>query len=266
MNQQLPDIRAITYHQCAGIDVRTLLLPASVLLHIEEGSKLVSTGDNKRQNASSGDFVFLQGNTEFTIRNNTGPSGYYIAQGLVFDGNCLFDPLACSQNENEAFRCFKPPAEMIEAFARLRMATQHPDLPEEVIYARFIELKAWLTRLDIRLSCASTLTLAHKLRVMLAGDLSHPWRGTEVAVKLGMSEATLRRSLAREGTSFSTILREMRLQSALERLQTTEQSLSEIAYNTGFSSHSHFTDVFRKRFEFPPSQLRGRGETQLIEM
>lgn len=266
MNQQLPDIRAITYRQCADTEVRTLLLPASILLHIEEGSKQVSTRDKKIQSASAGDFVFLQGNTEFTIRNNTGPLGFYIAQGLVFDGNGLSDQLAYTQNESEAFRCFKPPTEMVEAFARMRMATQHPELPDEVVFARFIELKAWLTRLDIRLSYAANLTLAHKLREMLAGDLAHPWRGTEVAMKLGMSEATLRRSLAREGTSFSTVLRETRLQSALERLQTTEQTLSEIAYNTGFSSHSHFTDVFRKRFEFPPSQLRGRGETQLIEI
>ncbi|WP_294224191.1 AraC family transcriptional regulator [uncultured Shimia sp.] len=266
MNQRLPDIRAITYRQCADTEVRTLLLPASILLHIEAGSKQISTLDNKTQCASSGDFVFLQSHTEFTIRNNTGPLGDYVAQGLVFHGNGLSDQLAHSQNKSEAFRCFKPPTEMVEAFARMRMATQHSELPDEVVFARFTELKAWLSRLAIRLSYSARLTLVHRLREMLAGDLAHPWRGTEVAVKLGMSEASLRRNLAREGTSFSKVLREARLQSALERLQTSEQSLAEIAYNTGFSSHSHFTDVFRKHFEFPPSHLRGRGEPQLNEI
>lgn len=153
---------------------------------------------------------------------------------------------------------------MIEAFTRLRAAIRQPELPEQVVQARFFELQAWLTRLDIFLFPRQSHTLVTKLRALLASDLSYSWRGADVAAQLGMSEATLRRALAREGTNFTLVLRETRLQVALERLQTTEQSLSEIAYSTGFSSHSHFTDVFRKRFEFPPSHLRGRGEAQMI--
>lgn len=266
MTQKLPDMRAVTYQQRAETEIRTLLLPAAALLYIEEGSKHVSSANKSLQIASSGEFVFLQPHSEVSVRNTVGPGGHYLAQGLIFDGQSLSDHLPCNRETANEFHCFKAPGEMVEAFTRMRAAVRHADLPEQVRQARFFELKAWLTRLGICLSARPSYTLAQKLNALLASDLAHPWRGTEVAAQFGMSEATLRRGLAREGTNFTEILRESRLQSALERLQTTEQSLSEIAYNTGFSSHSHFTDVFRKRFDFPPSHLRGRGEPQMIGM
>lgn len=264
--QNLPDLRSITYQQSADTEVRTLLLPAAVLLYIEEGSKYVSSTCKSVHCASSGEFVFLQPNSELTIRNSPGAAGNYLAQGLIFEGSGLSNHLPNQEAHVEEFYCFHSSGEMVEAFTRLRSALRQPDLPEPVVLARFYELKAWLTRLGIRLSQSTVVTITQKLRTLLAADLSHPWRGTEVATRLGMSEATLRRGLASANTSFTATLREIRLQSALQRLQTTEQSLTEIAYYTGFSSHSHFTDVFRKRFDFPPSHLRAGKEMRMIEM
>jgi len=91
--QNLPDLRSITYQQSADTEVRTLLLPAAVLLYIEEGSKYVSSTSKSVHCASSGEFVFLQPNSELTIRNSPGAAGNYLAQGLIFEGSGLSNHL-----------------------------------------------------------------------------------------------------------------------------------------------------------------------------
>ena len=50
---------------------------------------------------------------------------------------------------------------------------------------------------------------------------------------------------------------ERRLQKAKEILLSDRASTTDIALALGFSSHSHFTDVFRKMTETTPSLFRG---------
>ena len=233
MMYELPEMRSITYRQCTDTEIRTLVLPSVVLLYVEEGSKYVSSRSNTVQCAASGEFAFLQPGKELTIRNCPGSTGGYHAKGLVFESDALPEHPYCYSDSSKEFRCFCGDTEIVDAFIRLRMALESSDLPPQVVHARFYELKAWLTRLGIQLSPARTRTLTEKLRTLLASDLSHPWRGTEVAARMGMSEATLRRSLVREDTCFTAIMRETRLQSALERLQTTNETLSEILFALG---------------------------------
>lgn len=47
----------------------------------------------------------------------------------------------------------------------------------------------------------------------------------------------------------------LRLALALDRLLDRSVGLSAIAYSLGFSSHSHFTTLFRRAFGLSPSEL-----------
>jgi AraC family transcriptional regulator len=51
-------------------------------------------------------------------------------------------------------------------------------------------------------------------------------------------------------------LLELRMRLALERCGADGSSLSRVALELGFSSHSHFTAAFRARLGFPPSRAR----------
>ena len=51
-------------------------------------------------------------------------------------------------------------------------------------------------------------------------------------------------------------LTRLRIRSSLERIAEADADLSEIALDLGFSSHSHFTDVFRREFGRTPSEIR----------
>jgi len=60
------------------------------------------------------------------------------------------------------------------------------------------------------------------------------------------------------GRSLHGYRTELRLRAALERLGEAGADLLDLALTLGYSSHSHFTDVFRSAFGVTPSEVRHR--------
>lgn len=54
-------------------------------------------------------------------------------------------------------------------------------------------------------------------------------------------------------------LNEYRLNKSVELLTNTDKSILEIAYDTGFSNSSYYTEIFGGRFGCTPSQYRKRA-------
>jgi AraC family transcriptional regulator len=61
---------------------------------------------------------------------------------------------------------------------------------------------------------------------------------------------------ARTGFSLHAYRNQLRLRAALERLHESHADLIDIALDLGFSSHSHFTETFRRSFGKTPSAVR----------
>lgn len=80
-----------------------------------------------------------------------------------------------------------------------------------------------------------------------------------LAGKLGLGRSQFYRKI-KSLTNYSPVelLRKMRLAKAKELLQSTEKSISEIAYEVGFSTPAYFTRVFRETFQEAPSEMRAR--------
>ncbi|MFK8183968.1 MAG: helix-turn-helix transcriptional regulator [Phormidesmis sp.] len=95
-----------------------------------------------------------------------------------------------------------------------------------------------------------------KVRRLIQTDLSHPWRSNEVAAHFAISEATMRRWLAKSGQGFSKILQNTRLEHGLSLLQSTDIPILDIALSCGFKTPSHFSESFKKRFGIKPSEIR----------
>lgn len=51
-------------------------------------------------------------------------------------------------------------------------------------------------------------------------------------------------------------INEYRLDQAVELLRSTELSITEIAYRTGFNGTSYFTERFHKQYGYTPTQFR----------
>ena len=61
---------------------------------------------------------------------------------------------------------------------------------------------------------------------------------------------------ARAGFTLHAYRNQLRLRAALERLSERDVDLIDIALDLGFSSHSHFTETFRRSFGKTPSAVR----------
>jgi AraC-like DNA-binding protein len=78
----------------------------------------------------------------------------------------------------------------------------------------------------------------------------------EVAGALNVSPYHLARLFRRHtGLSIHGYRTRVRLAHALDRLEEARGALTELALELGFSSHSHFTDVFRRAFGAPPGAV-----------
>jgi AraC-like DNA-binding protein len=72
----------------------------------------------------------------------------------------------------------------------------------------------------------------------------------ELADKAGISRSQLHRKLKQlVGLSVSEFIRNIRLEEAVHKLKNNTGTISEIAYQTGFSSPGYFNKVFQKQFK-----------------
>jgi AraC family transcriptional regulator len=102
----------------------------------------------------------------------------------------------------------------------------------------------------------STLRLVGRAKTYLAANLSEPMRLERIARAAGTTPAYLTSMFRRvEGRPLHKYLVQLRLARALVELPKTTD-LTALACELGFSSHSHFTAVFRRTFGCTPSTFR----------
>ncbi len=98
-------------------------------------------------------------------------------------------------------------------------------------------------------------------RVMLEKQNGFP--SLNVTARLfHLTPRTLHRRLLEEGTSFKTILEEVRHTLAVAHLQAGHLSIEEIAYTLGYTDIANFRRAFKRWEGMPPAQFRerhGRG-------
>lgn len=98
--------------------------------------------------------------------------------------------------------------------------------------------------------------LSMKVRDILSNQDQHHLGIELVADKLHMSDRTLKRQLAAEGTSFSTIVDEVRYRRATSLLSRTDYSLEQIADELGYSDVANFSRAFKRWSGRSPSNWR----------
>jgi AraC-like DNA-binding protein len=103
---------------------------------------------------------------------------------------------------------------------------------------------------------ARTARLIRRTKEFLAATLSSSIQLTDISRAVGASPAYLTDLFSRfEGVPLHQYLTQLRLARALVDLPTTND-LTALALDLGFSSHSHFSFVFRRAFGCTPSEFR----------
>jgi AraC-like DNA-binding protein len=99
--------------------------------------------------------------------------------------------------------------------------------------------------------------VADRAREALATDLGAPLALADVAERVGVSVFHLCRVFRScAGVGMHAYRTRLRLLAAMDRLLAGEEDLTRLALELGFSSHSHFTDSFRRCFGAAPSRVR----------
>lgn len=100
--------------------------------------------------------------------------------------------------------------------------------------------------------------LARALERELAASFREPRSLQELAASVGVSPFHATRVFRQHtGLTIHGYRHRLRLQAVLERLREPRVDLTALALETGFSSHSHLTESFRRVFGAPPSRWRG---------
>jgi AraC-like DNA-binding protein len=238
------------------------------LIFVDRGIKRVRTERGAGVTAHAGQAIVLAGQQTVDFRNEVPQGTQYEARWLLFDAALLDDAYyaaRCAQLATRTPAAVQGVAKigcgLAEAFERAAHAiTAGPEVPDAIVRQRVLEVMHWLLEqgsvLPRPLAGAS---VSSKIRALVSTRLETDWTAAAVARELALSEPTLRRRLAAEDTSFTELLVDARMATALVLLQATTRPVSDIACAVGYESPSRFAVRFRHRFGFAPSAVRGRG-------
>ncbi|MES2492978.1 MAG: AraC family transcriptional regulator ligand-binding domain-containing protein [Pseudomonadota bacterium] len=116
-----------------------------------------------------------------------------------------------------------------------------------VVLADRTLLSFYSAKCDALLECASaTVTVAQRLARML--DMEDGWFPSlkDAARRLAMSERTLHRRLADEGTTLTAVVEAARYRKARQLLAQRKATVDSIAFAVGFSDPSSFSRAFKR--------------------
>lgn len=254
--------------QGQGLEILRMRVDQPALIFVDRGIKAIRTARGASVRAMPGQAVTLGGNQTVDFTNSVPDGTHYEARWLLFDDALLADAhyLGMASQVEPPGKAPAPaqllrrvPANLADAFDRAgRALALGEQLPDAVARLRVLEVMQWLLEDGIVLRSSPVHPSASvKLRALIAGRLDEAWPAGRVAGDLALSEATLRRRLAAEGTSLTDLLADARMATALTLLQATTQPVSRIALLVGYESQSRFAVRFRHRFGFAPTAVRG---------
>jgi AraC-like DNA-binding protein len=99
-------------------------------------------------------------------------------------------------------------------------------------------------------------SFAARVAASIASTLPEEIAMAEAAARLHMSPRTLQRRLEEEGTRFSEVVEDARLELARRLLADPSVTLGDVAYRTGFSDLATFSRAFKRWTGQPPGQWR----------
>ena len=106
-------------------------------------------------------------------------------------------------------------------------------------------------------SNAETEDATARIRTLLAADPLRKWSLGDVAGELCLSQRSLQRQLAQQGTNFSRLVAEARLHCAAQFLcEEPGMGLAEVGFLSGYSDQAHFTRSFSQLVGLSPQVYR----------
>lgn len=251
-----------TVVQHAALRLSRIVNDRPALILVRHGCKILRAAHGEWR-VGPGEAIALAAGQTFDVENRLSPDGLYEACWLVWDAAVLGPHAAAGGMPDDgaaAHALGRLPRQFGAALERALDAVADSDyLPDAVARQRLGEVLVWLGEHGVRFAPPASPGLGARVRALVGAAPGQPWTSAQVAGMLAMSESSLRRRLASEGSSFGALLIDARMSQALLLLQASERPIQHIAQEVGYDSASRFAIRFRARFGFAPAALRGRA-------
>ncbi len=241
-------------HRVATVTVRD-----DVLVWVRQGVKTLVRHATE-QKIGPGQAVVMAKASQWDVINDTLPHGRYEAFVLQFGEGAIqafHDAYHASFPLKPIDACFCLPVnrDLEQALSRVGDAISSPDLSPALRTHRVIEILLMLADLGCVVKSPEKLTWPDRVRRLVAQRPHAGWTVDSVASACHVSSSTLRRRLEESDSTVGKLVREVRLETALLLLQSTDLTVGEVAQRCGYGSHGRFSAAFRTRFGFSPSRL-----------
>jgi len=127
------------------------------------------------------------------------------------------------------------------------------------------QLQTKFSKLDLKSEVGKSISPEEQFilkvaQIVEANTEKSIFNAADLASKVHLSESQLYRKLkAITGKSTAIFIRAVRLKKAKELLESSNLSISEIAYQVGFNDPAWFSRVFKEEFGLSPSEARMKG-------
>lgn len=249
--------------------IKTLAVRADLFVAVCRGVKhLHMPGAN--QTVATGQGVALARGTQWDVTNDPFGHKEYQAIALAFPDE-LIQELNTAEGsqaiaEIQAACVLDVDEELLSAMQRTLPPVSARPMTNQLLRHRVMEVLLLLAQRGVRFAGQDEVSWADKVRRMVAQRPHADWDVPTLATAFHMSESTLRRRLEGSGTTLAALVKEVRLELALNMLQTTRLSIGEVAQLCGWQSHSRFTATFQERWGVPPSVVRARLKDDAQEL
>jgi len=223
------------------------------LIRVNTGRKRVQTPQGGFE-IEAGTLAVMAPLMAMTIENTPAQNAPYSAQLLVIP-DALAQSVRAEVGDGDPLRVTSN-TRVLTAFDRAVAYAQDAQVPDPLKSHAVREVLLWLGHEGIGFGRPRPPSLADRLRALIGAEPDRDWRAAEAASALAVSEPTLRRHLATDGASFSTLLADVRMGVALALLQSSDLAVNQIALDVGYACPSRFAVRFRKRFGLSPSAIR----------
>jgi AraC-like DNA-binding protein len=219
------------------------------------GKKEVWLGDTS-QTFQPGSVLVLPRNIPMDVVNIPAEGGIY--ESLILEVPVLPEAVApFTLAERRALEKAAPgfgvrlTGDLVEALSHAATAINQAEISETLRALRLTEILTLLRQLP-EARALFTASLAEEVAWLMGSEPTREWSVGVIARETGHGASTLRRRLAAEGTSFRTILRQVRLNAGRSALAQGASSLTA-AEASGYVSRSHFARRYRESFGTSPS-------------
>lgn len=236
----------------------TLTLQDDQLVAVVAGRKVLHTPSHTL-NAQAGQGVLIARGTQWDVVNDPNGQRQYEAVVLAFDDALVREfnhQLAGNTQALRSAQVIAMDGELTEALQR----TLPNDRPTSSALQRHrtLEVLLMLAEKGWHFASAQEQSWTERIQRLISQRPDADWSVTAIAQVFCMSESSLRRRLQEADQTLAALVRDVRLQTALDLLQTTELTVGEVAQRCGWTSHSRFTAAFQQRWNVAPSVVRSR--------